>query len=62
MQQGGAMGVRELSRQVGRDVKRVHEDVQTLLELGLIERNESGALVCPYADDMHIIPQQKEAA
>ncbi len=65
LQQVGAMGVRELARQVGRDVKRVHKDVQTLLELGLIERNESGALVCPYADihvDMHIMPQQVKAA
>ncbi|QTR52043.1 hypothetical protein [Thiothrix unzii] len=38
LQQGGAMGVRELARQVGRDVKWVHEDVQVLLELGLIEK------------------------
>jgi predicted transcriptional regulator len=52
------MGVRELARYVGRDVKRVHEDTKILVELGLIERNEKGALSCPYTDihvDMHIM-------
>lgn len=45
----GAMSVRELARQVGRDVKRVHEDVVALSELGLLERTESGGVQCPYA-------------
>lgn len=61
LQQGGMMGVRELARQVGRDVKRVHEDAQILVELGLIERDTAGALYCPYTDihvDMHITPKQ----
>ena len=60
LQQGGMMGVRELARQVERDVKRVHEDAQILVELGLIERDAAGALYCPYADihvDMHITPK-----
>ena len=30
--------MRELARRAGRDVKRVHEDVQVLTELGLVER------------------------
>ena len=38
----GELPVRELARKVGRDVKRVHEDVVTLAELGLLERTESG--------------------
>lgn len=53
----GAMAVRELARQVGRDVKRVHEDVQVLAELGLVERNDAGGVLCPFADvhiDMHV--------
>jgi len=41
----GELSVRELARAVGRDVKRVHEDVMTLAELGLVERTESGGVV-----------------
>jgi len=54
---GDAISVRELARRAGRDVKRVHEDTRALLELGLIEKTESGAIVCPYGDiyvDMHL--------
>ena len=57
LQGAGEVGVRELARRVGRDVKRVHEDAAALVELGLIERNARGALACPYADihvDMHL--------
>lgn len=58
------LGVRELARRVGRDVKRVHEDARILTELGLIERNEAGALYCPFSDihvDMHMASQQLAA-
>jgi predicted transcriptional regulator len=54
---GGEVGVRELARRIGRDVKRVHEDAAVLIELGLVERTEIGALRCPYSDihvDMHL--------
>ena len=49
----GELSVRELARLVDRDVKRVHEDVVTLAELGLLERTDSGGVVCPYSS-MHI--------
>ena len=52
----GPLAIRELSRLVGRDVKRVHEDVGTLTELGLLERTEDAGVICPYASvhiDMH---------
>ena len=49
----GELSVRELARTVGRDVKRVHEDVVVLADLGLLERTEGGGVVCPYAS-MHI--------
>lgn len=49
----GEMSVRELARAVGRDVKRVHEDVVVLAELGMLERTESGGVICPYSS-MHI--------
>lgn len=45
--------MRELARTVGRDVKRVHEDVVILTELGLLESTDGGGLVCPYSS-MHI--------
>lgn len=53
----GEISVRELARRAGRDVKRVHEDVTALTELGLMERTTQGGVVCPYADihiDMHL--------
>jgi predicted transcriptional regulator len=31
-----------------RDVKRVHEDVRTLMQVGLIARTEEGAFHVPY--------------
>jgi predicted transcriptional regulator len=39
-------GIRALARSLGRDVKRVHQDVAALEELGLIQRDSSGALAC----------------
>ncbi len=53
----GELSVRELARLVGRDVKRVHEDVVILAELGLLERTQSSGVLCPYASlhiDMHL--------
>ncbi len=49
----GEMSVRELARVVGRDVKRVHDDIVILAELGLLERTDSGGVTCPYSS-MHI--------
>lgn len=49
-------GVREIARLIGRDVRRVHDDLKILMELGLIEK-ESDMLICPYRDihvDMHL--------
>lgn len=54
------MGVRELARYLQRDVKRVHEDAQVLVELGLIERDTKGSLSCPYVD-IHITPNLQVA-
>jgi predicted transcriptional regulator len=57
LQGKGELSVRELSRRLQRDVKRVHEDVGVLAELGLIERTERGGVVCPFESvhiDMHL--------
>jgi predicted transcriptional regulator len=48
LQSAGAISLREAARRVGRDVRRVHEDVHILLNLGLLEKDESGSLVCPF--------------
>lgn len=53
----GQLPVRELARMVDRDVKRVHEDVVVLADLGLLERTDNGGVVCPYTSmhiDMHL--------
>ena len=53
----GEVSIRELARRVGRDVRRVHDDVRVLAELGLIERTASGGVRCPFTDihlDMHL--------
>lgn len=49
----GEMSVRELARVVGRDVKRVHDDIVILADLGLLERTDSGGVTCPYSS-IHI--------
>ena len=57
LQGQGELAVRELARRVGRDVKRVHEDVTALADLGLVERTGTGGVVCPFASihiDMHL--------
>ena len=51
------MAIRELARLVGRDVRRVHEDVGVLAQLGLLERTDEAGVVCPYETvhiDMHL--------
>jgi predicted transcriptional regulator len=44
----GAISLRGLARELGRDVKRVHEDVAVLLDWGLIERSADRKIVVPY--------------
>jgi len=60
MQGRGAMSMRRIAGLVGRDLKRVHEDVTDLLELGLLERTEEG-VECPFAR-IHIDIEMASAA
>ncbi|MFZ2650682.1 MAG: hypothetical protein WA210_11330 [Burkholderiaceae bacterium] len=53
LQGQGPLSVRDLARRVERDVRRVHDDVQALAELGLFERPESGGVECPF-EAVHI--------
>jgi predicted transcriptional regulator len=48
LQRLGPSSVRGLARSLGRDVKRVHEDVRGLLDWGIIERTETGKVCVPY--------------
>ncbi|MFZ5570508.1 MAG: DNA-binding protein [Thermodesulfobacteriota bacterium] len=45
----GPVSIREAARRVKRDVKGVHGDVTALLNAGLLDRTESGAIEFPYA-------------
>jgi predicted transcriptional regulator len=38
----GPLSIREVARRVGRDVQAVHRDVTTLINSGVIDRNETG--------------------
>ncbi|MCC6196767.1 MAG: transcriptional regulator [Burkholderiales bacterium] len=44
----GPTSQRALARALERDVKRVHGDVQALIELGLVDRTEAGQVRVPY--------------
>ncbi len=52
LQSVGPSSVRGLARELDRDVKRVHEDVGTLMEYGLIEHTDDGKIHVPY-DEIH---------
>jgi predicted transcriptional regulator len=45
----GPTSVRGLARSLERDVKRVHEDVTALCEVGLVEKTERGKVNVPFA-------------
>lgn len=45
-----AMSIRELAKQLERDVKNVHADVIKLLDIGLLERDAAGRVCSPFAE------------
>ena len=45
----GPSGIRGLARALERDVKRVHDDVVALVDIGLVARTEAGKVHVPYA-------------
>jgi predicted transcriptional regulator len=48
LQHRGASSVRGLARSLGRDVKRVYEDVVAMQAWALIEKDEAGRIFVPY--------------
>jgi len=53
--------IRPLARALGRDYKNVYTDVQALIELGLLEKNERGGLRAPF-DEIVIRAGLRKAA
>ena len=53
--------IRPLARALGRDYKNVHTDVQALIELGLLEKDERGGLRAPF-DEIVIRAGLRKAA
>ena len=49
----GQLGIREVSRKVGRDVSAVHRDLQALIVAGIVDRTDEGKVVFPY-DEIHV--------
>jgi predicted transcriptional regulator len=49
----GPLSIRAIARRVERDVKAVHRDVHALLDCGVLERTEDGAIIFPY-DAVHV--------
>lgn len=44
----GPVGIREAARLVGRDVRAVHADIQTLLANGVLNKTDDGKVEFPY--------------
>lgn len=55
------VNVRRLAQALGRDYKNVYTDVHELLELGLLARDEQGALISPF-DEIVIRAPVRDAA
>ena len=49
----GDVTIREVARQLERDVKAVHGDVQALLKAGVVERTADAHIIFPY-DAVHV--------
>lgn len=61
LQKNGPSSIRGLARALGRDVRRVHDDVAALIDWGIMERGEGGKVFVPY-DIIHIGFDLKAAA
>lgn len=50
LQQIGPLAVRALARELGRDVRRVHDDVTALIEVGLVEKTADRKVCVPFKE------------
>ena len=63
LREAGPMTIAELARQVRRDYKNVHGDVEKLIEWRAVERDGQGRISAPYDEiivDVHL-PQKRAA-
>ncbi len=58
--QSSPISIRELARQIGRDIRRVHDDVTVLIVEGIIEQGKDGISVV--FDEIHADFTMKKAA
>ena len=58
----GPLGVRELARRVGRDVKGTHTDAQALVKAGVIDKLPDGKLHFPYDEVRLALVMTSQAA
>ena len=49
LQEAGTVSIRELARLLGRDIRRVHDDVTALMAENIIERDGNGICI-PFAE------------
>jgi predicted transcriptional regulator len=61
LQKLGPSSIRGLTRALGRDVRRVHDDITVLVDWGIVERNAAGKVFVPY-DIIHVGFDLKAAA
>lgn len=61
LQKIGPSSIRGLARSIQRDLKRVHEDIRTLAEWGIVENTPDGKVCIPY-DVIHASFDLKAAA
>lgn len=57
----GPLTIRELARRLERDVKAVHGDVHALLNVGILQKTDTGQIVFPF-DALHVDFMLKDAA
>jgi predicted transcriptional regulator len=55
LRQNAVASIAELARTLGRDYKRVHEDVEILAVAGLLERSEAGGVRAIYDEIRTVI-------
>jgi predicted transcriptional regulator len=48
LQELGPSSIRGLTRALGRDVRRVHDDIAVLIDWFIVERDEAGRVFVPY--------------
>jgi len=62
LKKAGAMSIYQLAKELGRDYRNVHSDVQTLLERSVIKKDEDDKIYMPWDKIVVDWPILKDAA